>query len=132
MKFTTPLLAATLMGAVAAVSFATEAPTENSGLSPVPLYSQPLAPQIPTMEGYALRSRIVTLAPGGSVQEHSHAERPGFLFVLEGELTEYVGDTSRIVGPGDSWTEAADMVHGVKNNSDQPAVVLVVDIVKEE
>jgi len=130
MKISNLLIAAVLLSLAATASPATEMPTENKGISSAPLQQQTLQQQIPAMEGYVLRSRRVTLAPGGSVKMHSHADRPGFLYVLEGELTEYIGDTSKIVRPGGSWTEAVDTVHGVKNNTDKPAVAIVIDIVK--
>jgi len=132
MNFVKPMIVTAMLGLVPTASFAKEMPTENKGIKGVPLYLQALQQQIPAMAGYVLRSRHITLAPGGSVAKHSHAERPGFLYVLEGELTEYIGDTIRIVRPGDSWTEAVDTVHGVKNNTDKPAVAVVIDIVKEE
>lgn len=132
MKFAKSLIVAAVLSVVATTSFANEMPTENKGIKGVPLYLQALQQQIPSMAGYVLRSRHITLAPGGSVAKHSHAERPGFLYVLEGELTEYTGDTVRIVRAGDSWTEAVDTVHGVKNNSDKPAVAIVIDIVREK
>ncbi len=131
MKSARVVFAAVALSVVATTSFAAEMPTENKGLSGVALQMQALSRQIPAMAGYVMRSRRVTLAPGGSVKKHSHADRPGFLYVLEGELTEYSGNSSRIVRPGDSWTESFDTVHGVKNNTDKPAVAVVVDIVKE-
>ncbi len=132
MKFTKPVIATAMLSLVATASFADEMPTENKGIKGAPLHLQALQQQIPAMAGYVLRSRQVTLAPGGSVAKHSHAERPGFLYVLEGELTEYKGNSVRIVRPGESWTEAVGTVHGVKNNTDKPAVAVVIDIVKEE
>jgi len=132
MKFTKPIIFTALLSVVATASFAAEMPTENKGIKAVPLQLQALQQQIPAMAGYVLRSRYITLAPGGSVEKHSHAERPGFLYVLEGELTEYRGDTVRIVRAGESWTEAVDTVHGVRNLTDKPAVAVVIDIVKEE
>jgi len=132
MKFTKPMIVAAMLSVVATASFADEMPTENKGIEAVPLQLQALQQQIPTMAGYVLRSRHITLAPGGSVGKHSHAERPGFLYVLEGELTEFRGDSVRILRPGESWTEAVDTVHGVKNLTDKPAVALVIDLVKEE
>ncbi len=120
-----------LFGVTGMAAFAAEMPSENKGITSVPLQKQSLQKQIPAMAGYVLRSRHVTLAPGGSVKLHSHADRPGFLYVLEGELTEYRGDSVNIVKPGDSWTESGDTIHGVKNNTDKPAVAIVVDIVKE-
>ncbi len=132
MKFTRLVIVTAVISVFGTASFATEMPTENKGINGVPLQLQALQQQIPAMAGYVLRSRRVTLAPGGSVAKHTHAERPGFLYVLEGELTEYLGDTVRTVRPGDSWTEAVDTVHGVKNNTDKPAVAIVIDIIKEE
>ena len=120
------------LGVVTASSFATEMPMVNKGIESVPLHMQSLQKQIPVMAGYVLRSRRVTLAPGGSVKRHPHADRPGFLYVLEGELTEYRGDSVKTVGPGDSWTESGNTVHGVKNNTDKPAVAIVVDIIREK
>ena len=131
MKIFKTIIVTVLFGVTATASFGAEMPTENRGITSVPLHMQSLQKQIPVMAGYVLRSRYVTLAPGGAVKVHSHAERPGFLYVLEGELTEYRGDSVNIVKPGDSWTESGDTIHGVKNNTDKPAVAIVVDIVKE-
>jgi len=132
MKFSKLIIATAMLSVVATASFAEEMPTENKGIKGVPLQLQTLQQQIPAMAGYVLRSRYITLAPGGSVGKHSHADRPGFLYVLEGELTEYKGDSVRTVRPGESWTEAVDTVHGVKNLTDKPAIAVVIDIVKEE
>jgi len=131
MKYIKTMIVTVVLGVVTTTSFAAEMPTENKGLSPEILFQQSLGKQIPAMAGYVLRSRRATIAPGGSVKMHSHAERPGFLYVLEGELTEYRGDAVKIFKPGDSWTEAGDTVHGVKNNTDKPAVAIVIDLVKE-
>jgi len=131
MKIVKTMIVAVSLTVVSTVAFAAEKPTENSGIKSIPLYLQSLQKQIPAMAGYVLRSRRITLAPGGSVKMHSHADRPGFLYVLEGELTEYNGDSVNIVKPGGSWTESADTFHGVKNNTDKPAIAIVVDIVKE-
>jgi len=131
MKTVKTLFAAAILAGVALPAFAAEMPTENKGINAEELHLQSLQKQIPAMAGYVLRSRRVTLAPGGSVKMHPHDARPGFLYVLEGELTEYRGDVVRTVKPGESWTEAGDTVHGVKNNTDKPAVAIVVDLVKE-
>ncbi|VAV94220.1 hypothetical protein MNBD_ALPHA08-9 [hydrothermal vent metagenome] len=133
MKFAKTAMVAmvlSMLGTVATTSFAKESPTENKGISGEPLGLQTLQEQIPAMAGYVLRTRRVTLAPGGSVKTHSHADRPGFLYVLEGELAEYKDGVVKTFKPGDSWTETANTVHGVKNNTDKPAVAIVIDLVK--
>jgi len=131
MKIIKTVIVAAMASTIATASFANEMPTETKGLAPVPLHVLSLQQQIPVMAGYALRSRQVALAPGGSIKKHSHADRPGFLYVLEGELTEYKDGTSTVVRAGDSWIETRDTVHGVRNNSDKPVVVIVIDIIKE-
>ena len=61
-------------------------PTEHAGLT-VDLLAE-LSPQ--TMEatiglaGYSMRMRAVEVAPGGQIAEHSHADRPGIVTVIDG------------------------------------------------
>jgi len=132
MNFVKTMIATLVLGALATTSFAKETPTENKGISGEPLGLQSLEKQIPAMAGYVLRTRRVTLAPGGSVKNHSHADRPGFLYVLEGELTEYREGVVKVFKQGDSWIETADTIHGVKNNTDKPAVAVVIDLIREK
>ncbi len=132
MDFVKTLIITMVLGVAATTSFAKETPTETKGISGEQLGLQSLEKQIPTMAGYVLRTRRVTLAPGGSVKNHSHADRPGFLYVLQGELTEYREGVVKTFKPGDSWVETADTIHGVKNNTDKPAVAMVVDLVKKK
>jgi len=89
----------------------------------------PLAAQNPAMAGYALRGRRITVLPGGAITEHSHADRPGIAYILEGTVTEYRGAVARVVKAGDTWVEDAGTVHWFENVSDKPCVIWVADLV---
>jgi quercetin dioxygenase-like cupin family protein len=82
---------------------------------------------------YDLRSRIVSLAPGGAIHSHSHAGRPGIALVTKGVVVEYRGSTSRTLKPGDSWLETHGTVHWFRNPSDtETAELWVVDLVQKK
>lgn len=82
---------------------------------------------------YELRSRLVTLAPGGGIHNHPHAGRPGIARVTKGTLIEYRGSSSRTLQAGDSWLEAADTTHWFRNPSaTETAELWVVDLVPKK
>ncbi len=108
------------------------APEETAGLDAELYYNHALGSQIAPMEGYALRGRKIIVEPGGGTAEHSHADRPGIVYVLEGTLDEHRGDVKRVVVPGDTWVEDADTVHWIQNTSDKPAAILAFDLVQDE
>lgn len=124
----------TTLVAMAAVTFAaTKAPEKTQGLEGTNTSVQqfPLAAQIPAMAGYELRGRRITIVPGGAIVEHSHAERPGIVYIVEGSMTEHRGDVARMVKPGDSWAEDAGTVHWFENTTDKPCIIWAVDLVKK-
>jgi quercetin dioxygenase-like cupin family protein len=116
-------LAGCAMGAFAAK------PEKTQGLEVTPLELHALSAQIPAMKGYELRARRIVIEPGGTIAEHSHADRPGVVYILEGSMTEHRGDTARVVKSGDTWTEALDTVHWMENTSGKPCVIIAVDLV---
>lgn len=127
------LLISTVMAAfVTTVSAQEVAPDKTSGLDVHQYYNHALGAQIPAMEGYSLRGRRIVVEPGGATNEHSHAERPGIVYVLEGTVDEHRGKTKRSLMPGDTWLEDSQTVHWVKNTSDKPAVLLVFDLLKSD
>jgi quercetin dioxygenase-like cupin family protein len=82
---------------------------------------------------YDLRSRLVSVAPGGAVNNHPHAGRPGIVLVTKGVVIEYRGATSRTLHPGDSWQENSDTVHWFRNpSSTEVAEVWSVDVVPKK
>lgn len=130
----TGIVMGTALVAVAAVVFAAGKPPEKTqGLEGTQTAVQqfPLAAQIPAMAGYELRGRRVTVVPGGAIVEHSHADRPGIVYILEGSMTEYRGTAVRVVKAGDTWAEDASTVHWFENTTDKPCVIWAVDLVKK-
>ena len=60
-------------------------PLRTQGLDEARLEQFSLPAQLPP--AYELRARRIVFAPGGTVVEHSHADRPGVVYVLEGSMT---------------------------------------------
>ncbi len=107
-----------------------KAPEKTHGLSAVALEAHELAAQIPVMSNYQLRARRVTFEPGGATSLHSHAMRPGIVYVERGEIVEIRSGEKRTFKAGETWNETADTEHWVKNASDQPAVLIIIDLPK--
>ncbi|NML28115.1 cupin domain-containing protein [Zoogloea dura] len=82
---------------------------------------------------YDLRARTIGIAPGGGINAHPHAGRPGIARVTKGTLIEYRGSTERTLKVGDVWFENADTVHWFRNPSSTEAAELwVVDLVPKK
>jgi quercetin dioxygenase-like cupin family protein len=110
-------------------------PTETHGIEASEvLGSIELGDDFEALEGRSLRARKVTLAPGGVVGVHQHTVRPGVLYVLEGELTEFRNDQDGALTrqKGDTSFEKDGVIHWWRNDSGKVAIALVVDIVPKD
>lgn len=110
-------------------------PTETKGIeSSIVLGSIGLGEDFEALNGRSLRARKVSVLPGGIVGVHQHTTRPGVLYMLEGELTEFRNnhDSPLIRQKGDSSFEKDGVIHWWRNDSSESAVVLIVDIVPDE
>ena len=69
-------------------------PKEHEGVSVIPLGElKPSSLKIQLgLDGYRMQMREVTVAPGGAIAEHSHAERPGLVKTVSGSWMEVRGD----------------------------------------
>ena len=105
-------------------------PEKTHGLDVEPVYLSPLGAQIPEMKGFEYRARRIVVNPGAATNDHSHADRPGIVYVVEGTLDEYRKGEKRVVSAGDTWLESAETVHWFENTSDKKAVILAFDLVK--
>ena len=83
-----------------------------------------------------LRTRRITIAPGGSVAWHQHQQRPGVAYLIEGSLTEIRDDGA---GPrsiqrkaGDAVFESTGVLHGWRNESGKPATAVVIDLIPQK
>lgn len=77
-------------------------------------------------EGQNLLLVRVTMPPGEAHQFHRHPEMEEALYYLSGKAEQWVGETSRIVGPGEVVHVPMNEVHGTYNIFDEPVVFLAV------
>ncbi len=107
-------------------------PTKNKGITGKTVASLELGPQIPELQGRYLRGRVITFEPGGYAAVHSHKERPGFGYVLQGMFSDCTPDGKCVeLNEGQAWTEGKDIVHWPENRGTKPLIFLAVDISKE-
>lgn len=112
-----------------------DGPSETTGIESVKAHGRiELGKEFAAMDGYVMRMREISLAPGGQVAVHQHTGRPGIAYVLEGEAVEHRSDESEplIRKKGDAAIESSGVIHWWINKGTESARVVVVDIVKEE
>jgi quercetin dioxygenase-like cupin family protein len=107
----------------------TDAPSESTLLSMEGTATISLEAEDPAFAGKVLRLRVLSIEPGGIVGAHTHSARPGFVYLLEGELNEHRGDGDSTYHPGEVAIEQDGLSHWWENTTEQPATVLLVDIV---
>lgn len=91
-----------------------------------------LGPEIEGMAGRQLRMRKVTIEPGGVFGPvHSHADRPGTVYILQGTITDHRNGVATDYGPGLGWPEDRNTVHWLENRGTIAAVEISVDIVRQ-
>ncbi len=116
-----------------------EPPTEHRGVSVTSLgvvSEESLGRQI-GLGGHVLQLREIILAPGGAIAPHSHANRPGLAWTVEGSWTEVRrghpgidgGARNYPAGNAKAIVEGAGTDHWFFNNGQQAVRVLVCDIV---
>ncbi|HJN36305.1 MAG: cupin domain-containing protein [Prochlorococcus sp.] len=110
----------------------TGAPAKNQGIRSVRLLGAvDLGHDFAAMGGYQLRAREIIVEPGGEVGVHRHEQRPGVAVVVEGRMTEMRGLEGLPVtyGPGGTSFETTGVIHWWRNQGEDPARAVVVDIV---
>jgi quercetin dioxygenase-like cupin family protein len=80
-----------------------------------------------------LRMREMTIAPGGVVPLHSHADRPALIMVVSGEIYEH---SSKCTVPilhkaGDVARESMGTMHWWSNQGSAPVKLTIGDIVND-
>jgi quercetin dioxygenase-like cupin family protein len=76
-------------------------------------------------ESHRMFADLYCLLPGQQQKVHTHDESDKIYFVLEGRSTFILGDREQELGAGESCIAAAGELHGVRNDSDGKAVLLV-------
>ena len=106
---------------------------ETRGVTVQALTALDLGPEIAGMAGRQLRMRQVSIAPGGVFGPvHSHVDRPGCVFILQGTITDHRNGIATDYGPGVGWPEDHATVHWLENRGAETAVEISVDIVRSE
>lgn len=114
-----------------AIALGAKGPSETHGIESEVLAMVPLGREFDVMQAYSLRSRRISVEPGGVIAVHQHQSRPGILYMLEGQMTEHRidSDTPLIRRKDEVSTEVHGLIHWWINDSVEKAVVYVVDIV---
>jgi len=78
------------------------------------------------MKGLMLRTRRLTIQPGGFVPTHSHADRPAIIYIVSGEIVEHSTECSVPVvhKAGESIAEFGSGLQHWWENTGKEAVVL--------
>ena len=91
------------------------------------------------MKGIMLRTRMMTILPGGFVPTHGHADRPAIIYIISGEIIEHstacavpivhkAGDSTAEFGPGlQHWWQNAGTVPVVLTSSDLVPIEMMND-----
>ena len=112
---------------------AQQAPTGNKGLKASKTQMLDLGPEIEGMANRQLRFRMLTIDPGGYIGIHDHKDRPAAVYFLQGEDTVTSGDgTVKVFHPGDVTMEGKETTHWHRNNGNEPAVFVTVDILHKK
>ena len=108
--------------------------TPAAGVTDTTLGSIDLGKEPVMLKDHELRFRKLTVAPGGVVPWHSHADRPALIFVAQGEIVEYASNcTEPIVHKtGDIRPETSGTSHWWKNLGDQTVILYVGDVLHDK
>jgi len=80
----------------------------------------------PTTEAKELTVIEVSLTPGFGHNFHKHPDQEEVIYVIEGEIEQWVEQNKRILKPGDSVFIKADVVHASFNVGNNPAKLLAI------
>lgn len=106
-------------------------PTETKGVAGIESRGViELEGEFASMKGKQMRAREFTIEPGGVVGVHTHNNRPGYAYILEGNIVEHRNDTEGPIlhQPGSVAIEKNGVAHWWENTSDKNVKALVVDI----
>ena len=87
------------------------------------------------MKGLMLRTRRLTIQPGGFVPTHSHADRPAIIYIISGEIIEHNTTCSVPIvhKAGDSTAEfGGELQHWWENKGSVTVVLTSSDLVPIE
>ena len=68
----------------------------------------------------------VVIKPGGGHNFHKHPDQEEVIYVVEGQVEQWLEQEKRILSPGDSVFIPKDIVHASFNTSDTPVHVIAI------
>ena len=105
---------------------------ETKGVTVDLLATIDLGPEIEGMTGRQLRMRRVTIEPGGVFGPiHTHVDRPGTVYILQGTITDHRNGVATVYGPGVGWPEDRYTTHWLENRGTIAAVEISVERVRQ-
>lgn len=81
--------------------------------------------KINLFESHRMFADLYCLRPGQSQKTHSHADNDKIYFALEGECVCILGEEERTLTSGELCAAPAGIPHGLRNDSEGEAVLLV-------
>ena len=98
------------------------------------LASTDLSKEMVALSDHLFRLRQLVIKPGGVVPWHSHGDRPAMIYVVSGEVTEYVSTCAVPIlhKVGDVAPETHTTSHWWKNTGKKTAVLISVDILHDK
>ena len=104
------------------------------GVTDTTLGSIDLGREPAKIKDHELRFRKLTIAPGGIVPWHSHADRPALIYVEQGEIHEFASNCAAPIvhKTGDLRRETSETSHWWKNLGDTTVVLLVGDVLHDK
>ncbi|WP_234553903.1 cupin domain-containing protein [Thermus caliditerrae] len=82
--------------------------------------------KIPVFESERMFFDLYALLPGQTQKVHAHEGSDKVYYVLEGEVVVRIGEEEALLVPGMAALARAGEAHGVRNESANPALLLVV------
>jgi quercetin dioxygenase-like cupin family protein len=106
---------------------------KTKGVNVKQLASLELGPEIEGLEGRQLRMRMVTIKPGGVIGPiHTHIDRPGLVYILQGKITDHRNGVAKEYGLGVGWPEDKNTKHWLENRGTETAIEISVDIFNQQ
>ena len=105
-------------------------PADNKGTTSKSLGQIDLKDEIQGMEGRQLRSRYITIEPGGHSSAHSHAGRPTLEYIAQGNVIEIRNGVETPHSQGEMVIATHDISHWWENRGTEKVVLIPIDIFK--
>jgi quercetin dioxygenase-like cupin family protein len=117
-------------GQEVAGSMTADGHTEGKGVTDTVLAVNHLGDYYPELASREQRVRMLTIAPGGEVPWHDHADRPALIYVVSGEIVEHRSSCAVPIvhRAGEVAAELGPLMHWWKNETDKPVVLISADL----